>query len=204
MKTYFKLLSMVCLFFVACGRQPESKMAPGDLFNGKDFTNWVEPQNNIWWSIENGILSAKSDAGKKGSTLWTARKYTNFELELDFRLGDGTVDSGVFLRTEHEQIQLGISGSLKRDMTCSPYISGKGYPVEAQRIPELLLPKDWNHLQIRAAGAQYTVWLNGEKVMSYTSETAEKSGPIGLQLHPNREMDVFFRNIKIEEISVDQ
>ena len=89
-------------------------------------------------------------------------------MELDFRFGEGTVDSGVHVRTQ-DQIQIGISGSLKRDMTCSPYIPGKGYPVEAKNIKNLLKSRDWNTMRIRAIGNQYTVWLQDEEVMTYKS-----------------------------------
>ena len=68
-----------------------------------------------------------------GIDQWTEKEYKNFEMELGFRFIDGTIDSCIHLRNS-DQIQIGISGSLKRDMTCSPYIPGKGYPVEAKNI----------------------------------------------------------------------
>ena len=37
--------------------------------------------------------------------------------------------------------------------------------------------------------------LNGEKVMTYTLENAKLEGPVGLQLHPGKEMSIDFRNI---------
>ena len=110
------------------------------------------------------------------------------------------VDSGFFLRSEQDQIQIGISGSLKRDLTASPYIPGKGYPVEAKGVKELLKTDDWNTMKIRLINQTYTVWLNGQEVLNYTSDKMPKKGPIGLQLHPNNEMTVAFRSLKIGEI----
>lgn len=166
-------------------------------FNGKNLKGWVVPENNIWWSVENGILQAKSGPDKKGSILWTDKEYTDFVIETDFRYDEGTVDTGIFLRNDKEQIQMGISGSLKRDMTGSPYIVGKKYPVEAQNVKEILKPNDWNTIKVIAIAGYYEVWLNNKHVMSYTSDSYVKSGPIGLQLHPNTEMTASFRNIKI-------
>ncbi len=166
------------------------------IFNGEDFDGWVLPDDNIWWSVEDGVLHVKSGPDKKGSILWTDKDYTDFIIECDFKMGDGTVDSGIFIRSDHDQIQIGESGSLKRDMTCSPYIPGKGYPVEAENIPTLLKMEDWNTIRVRAIGNKYTVWLNGEEVMNYTSETATEEGPIGIQLHPNRDMTIEYKNIK--------
>ena len=114
-------------------------------------------------------------------------------------MGEGIVDSGVFVRNQ-EQIQIGISGSLKRDMTASPYIPGKGYPVEAKNVKKLLKPDDWNSMKIVAKGSNYKVWLNGEHVISYDSDTAIASGPVGIQLHGDRDMGIDYRNIRLGEI----
>ncbi len=171
-----------------------------DAFNGKNLQGWVMPENNIWWTAKDGILSAKSGPDQKGSILWTEKQYSNFIIETEFLMGDGTVDSGIFVRTKDQQIQIGISGSLKRDMTGSPYIPGKGYPVEANGVKELLKLKDWNTFKVEAIGNMYKVWLNGQQVLNYESEDGLVSGPIGLQLHPGKTMAIDFRNIKIAEI----
>ncbi len=177
-------------------QEPKLKKA----FNGKNFKGWVVPENNIWWSAQKGILNAKSGPDKKGSILWTDKEYENFIIEADFLFGEGTVDSGIFLRTEKQQIQIGISGSLKRDMTGSPYIPGKGYPVEAKDMVKILKPKEWNTIKVSAIGNVYKVWMNGIEVLNYESSDALKSRPIGLQLHPNKKMEISFRNIRIAEL----
>jgi hypothetical protein len=120
-------------------------------------------------------------------------------VELEFKFGEGVIDSGVHLRNQ-DQIQIGISGSLKRDMTASPYIPGKGYPVEAEGVQELLKMKDWNHLRIEVRGMEYVCHLNGKKVMTYTTESGKEKGPIGLQLHGGRDMSIDYRNIKVKEL----
>lgn len=170
------------------------------IFNGKNLNGWVAPENNIWWTAQDGVLTAKSGPDKKGSILWTEKEYENFIIQADFKMGEGTVDSGIFLRAEDQQIQIGISGSLKRDMTASPYIPGKGYPVEADGVKELLKLDDWNTMKVQAQDNVYTVWLNGQEVMNYTSDNATDRGPIGLQLHPNNEMTIDFRNIMVAEL----
>lgn len=174
------------------------------FFNGKNLDKWVvEPENNKWWTVDNGILHAKSDPSKTGSILWTEEEFEDFVVQLDFKMGTGTVDSGIFMRgdgADAPQIQIGESGSLKRDMTGSPYVPKKGYPVEAERIQELLKPNDWNTMKAQAIGNVYTVWLNGEKVMTYSQENVKLKGPIGLQLHPNRDMTIDFRNISVARL----
>ena len=193
-----KCAFLAMLAFLIIVQAGEQELTP--LFNGSDFSRWQEPENNIWWTIEDDVLIGKNDPELKGSTLWTSKEYKDFVLQLDFRFGPGSVDSGVFIRKVSEQIQIGISGSLKRDMTCSPYVAGKGYPVEAVGVAALLKQDDWNTVRIQAVGNVYTVTLNGKQVLEYPSLTAVEKGPLGLQIHPGRDMQIYFRNILIAEI----
>ncbi|MGF1557687.1 MAG: DUF1080 domain-containing protein [Flavobacteriaceae bacterium] len=195
------VLSLIfTLLLAAChGQEVELK----SIFNGQDFENWIEPENNVWWSIEDGVLSVQSDPTKTGSNLWTTESYADFVVQMDFKFGEGTIDSGIFMRGEDEknpQIQIGESGSLKRDMTCSPYVPKLGYPVEAEGIKELLKLDDWNTIKAMAVGNTYKAWLNGKEVMNYTLEDATLNGPIGIQLHPGRDMSIYFKNIMVAKL----
>ena len=188
---YLALLALSAPLFA------EEKFEP--IFNGKDLAGWKAPENNIWYLVEDGILKIRSGPDKKGSVLWTEKEFENFIVELDFKFGEGTVDSGVHLRCD-DQIQIGISGSLKRDMTASPYIPGKAYPVEAEGVKELLKLDDWNHMRIEVRGMEYVCWLNGKKVMTYTTETGKPKGPLGLQLHGGKDMGIDYRDLKVAEL----
>ena len=190
-----KLLAFFLLLMVVVSTKAQDPKLK-KIFNGKTLKGWVEPSNNVWWTVNDGILFVKSTAEKKGSILWSESKYENFIIQADFLMGDGTVDSGIFLRSEHDQIQIGISGSLKRDLTASPYIPKKGYPVEA-KVKDILKLKDWNTMKVKVVGSTYTVWLNGNEVMTYTSENMPASGPVGFQLHPGNEMSCSFKNIRL-------
>ena len=195
-----KLLCGVIMLGLAGGVFAEPKLKP--IFNGKDLSGWEVPDGNDeagWYKAVDGVLKIQSGSKKKGSILWSRKKYRNFVVEFEFRMGEGRVDSGVHVRTK-DQIQIGISGSLNRDMTCSPYIPGKGYPVEAKNIKKLLRPKDWNTMRIQAIGKEYTVWLQGEKVMTYKSDSAIDEGPIGIQLHGGRNMAIDYRKLKLAEL----
>jgi hypothetical protein len=201
MKYTFSLLFSLVFTLAVFGQEKANKMK--SVFNGENLKHWEVPSDNIWWSIEDGTLWAKSDPDKKGSTLWTKKEYTDFVVQMDFKFGEGTIDSGIFMRgesPENAQIQIGISGSLKRDMTGSPYVPKKGYPVEAEGIKELLKMDGWNTIKAMAMGDSYKVWLNGKEVMNYTLENANLEGPIGIQLHPGREMTIQFKNILVARL----
>jgi len=195
-KIVITFIVLVFLTLNISAQDPALKRA----FNGKNFKGWVVPEDNIWWTVDDGIMRATSGPEKKGSILWTDKEYTDFVIETEFKYEAGTIDTGIFLRSETQQIQMGISGSLKRDMTGSPYISGKGYPKEALTAKDILKPKDWNTIKVIAIGGYYEVWLNNKHIMSYTSDNFVTKGPIGLQLHANTEMTTSFRNIKIGKL----
>ena len=195
-----KLLSCAVFLTSATALVAGPKLKP--IFNGKNLSGWEVPDGNDeagWYKAVEGVLKIQSGPKKKGSILWSKKKYRNFVMEFEFRMGEGRVDSGVHVRTK-DQIQIGISGSLNRDMTCSPYIPGKGYPVEAKNIKKLLRPKDWNTMRIQAIGKEYTVWLQGEKVMTYKSDSGTDEGPIGIQLHGGRVMGIDYRKLKLAEL----
>lgn len=197
---YSKLICCAILLVSATAIVAEPKLKP--IFNGKDLSGWEVPDGNDeagWYKAVDGVLKVQSGPKKKGSILWTEKKYRNFVVEFDFRFGEGVVDSGVHVRNQ-DQIQIGISGSLKRDMTCSPYIPGKGYPVEAKNIKKLLKAKGWNTMRIQAVGKEYTVWLQGKKVMTYNSDSAITEGPLGIQLHGGRNMGIDYRKLKLTEL----
>lgn len=179
------------------GNPKMEPLLPGNL------DQWKVPEKNIWWSLQDTVLIARNDSDKVGSILWTKKEYTDFVIELDFKFGTGTVDSGIFMRGDTErdvQIQIGISGSLKRDMTGSPYVPGLGYPVEAEGVSGLLEVDKWNTLRAMARGDSYRVWLNGTEILQYSLDSANPQGPIGLQLHPGNEMTIHFKNIRVADM----
>ncbi len=195
-------LSVLCLLSSSLLGKKDISKESSDLLGKHGLKGWKVPEGNEaskWYQVNNNILEVRSGSKKKGSVLWTKKEYQDFEVSLEFRFIDGIIDSGIHLRNS-DQIQIGISGSLKRDMTCSPYIPGKGYPVEAKNIKKLLKPKDWNQMRIRAVGQNYTVWLQEEEVMKYKSSSAKEKGPIGIQLHGSRNMKIDFQDISVKEL----
>ncbi|WP_035612692.1 DUF1080 domain-containing protein [Haloferula sp. BvORR071] len=192
MMTRYLLLASMFLSGLA-GAEPEK------IFNGTNLDGW-KVKGGEYWTATDGVLKGESDDKKQGSVLWTEKEFKDFTVELEFRFS-GDIDSGVFLRGEADQIQIGVSRSLKVDMTCSPYIGPKGkYPQTAAGVKELLKDGDWNKMKIVAKGNTYTVSLNGKQVIEYVSDTAKETGPLGLQVHPGVKMKVEFKNLTVEPI----
>jgi hypothetical protein len=183
----------------------EPKLQP--LFNGKDLTNFKAEDSKAFWRAEDGVLIGQSDAAKKGNYLWTEKEYRDFVIEFDVRWKGTTergVDTGLEMRKPHIQLQLGISGSLKVDMSGSWYTGGKpAYPEagQAKEAKTLMKPEgEWNTFRIQAKGDTFTCWINGRKASEYTDPKFSGAAPLGLQIHPGVEMKCEYRNMKIAEL----
>ena len=183
----------------------EPKLEP--LFNGKDLTGFKAEGSKEFWRVEDGVLIGENDAAKKGNYLWTEKEYGDFVLEFDVRW-KGTpprgVDTGIEMRKPKIQLQLGVSGSLKVDMTGSFYTGGKpAYPEagQAREAKTLMKPEgEWNHFRIQAKGDTFTCWINGQKASEYTDPKFSGAAPLGLQIHPGVEMKCEYRNVKVAEL----
>jgi len=197
-------ISIVFLTTVA-GIAEEPKLRP--LFNGKDLTNFKADGATEFWRIENEVLIGENNAEKKGHYLWTEKSYGDFVLEFDVRWKAGTdrgVDTGIEMRQPKIQLQLGVSGSLRVDMSGSFYTGGKpAYPQagQAKEAKKLMKPEgEWNTFRIQAKGDTFTCWINGEKASEYTDVKFSGAAPLGLQIHGGVEMKCEYRNVKIAEL----
>jgi hypothetical protein len=177
------------------------------LFNGKDLANFQAEGTKPYWRIENGVLIGENDAALKGHYLWTQKEYGDFVIEFDARwkaTTDRGVDTGVEMRKPRIQLQLGVSGSLRVDMTGSFYTGGKpAYPEagQAKDAKTLLKPEgEWNTFRIQAKGDTFTCWINDVKASEYTDPKFSGAAPVGFQIHGNVVMKTEFRNIRIAEL----
>jgi len=172
------------------------------IFNGRDLAGWKAPDPNPFWRVEDGVLIGENDAELRGSMLYTEAAYGDFVMEAEVRW-EGEIDSGFIVRRPELQLQIGVSRSLKRDMTCSFYTGGQeGYPEagQAKGTEGLLKSGDWNRIRLRARGDTFAVWLNGKQVTDYTNRKYAGPGPIGLQIHGGLKMKVEFRNVRLTAI----
>ena len=213
MKMLRRALNSRSVFLAACvflasaltGSAAEPKFKP--LFNGKDLTNFKAEDSKAFWRVENGVLVGENDEAKKGNYLWTEKEYRDFVIEFDVRwktTTDRGVDTGLEMRKPHIQLQLGVSGSLRVDMTGSFYTGGKpAYPEigQAKDAKKLMKPEgEWNTFRIQAKGDTFTCWINGTKASEYTDPKFSGAAPLGLQIHPGVVMKCEYRNVKIAEL----
>jgi len=187
-------IAAIALAAVARAETPPTASLPS-IFNGQDLSGWQASSEPAYWSVVDGAIVGQSDDRKQGSMLYTEQPYGDVVVEAEVRF-TGEIDSGIMLRKPEVQVQIGVSRSLKRDMTCSFYTGT--YPEEARapKAADLLKPGEWNRIRVEAKGDTFTVWLNGEQVSQFKDAKYAAPAPIGLQIHAGLVMKVEFRNIR--------
>ena len=195
-------LGFCTLLLSLCSLYYADKSSSRNLLHNNDLSMFIVPKGNDqynWYVVEAGVLKLRSSPNRKHSVLKTKEVFSNFRCSFEFRFVEGNIDSGIELRN-NDQIQIGISGSLKRDMTGSPYIPGLGYPKHAKGVDKLLSSKEWNQMTVICEGPRYRVTLADKEVLDYQSPRAIPLGPIGIQLHGNRDMKIDFRRFFVKKL----
>ncbi len=199
-----KLFAKIFIVVVVAIWSTNVVSAQVSLFNGRSLEGWeCKPPERLedWQVVKKEIVGANPH--EKGSILWTTKKFKDFDFSLEYITETDHYDTGVFLRGESHQVQIGISGSLKKDMTGCIYapVDKKGsYPAQTDKIEEYHKVGKWNKMRIVVTGKRIQTFLNGEPFVDYEATEIPELGPVGLQLHPNVNMKVRFKNISIKEL----
>jgi predicted O-methyltransferase YrrM len=203
--------AVICGQADAAKKQEKDNVAPRGfrvLFNGKDFTGWKARQRGVdteaerakWqqnWKVEAGLI--KFDG--KGPTLWTARKFKDFVLMVDWRFPKPG-DSGIYLRGRSKN-QVNIWCNEMGSGEVWGYRTDKKLPGEIRKACTPLKKMDkpvgqWNRFVITMKGDRLTVKLNGEIVIkSAQLPGVPAEGEIALQRHGN---PIDFKNIYVKSL----
>ncbi|HEV3122026.1 MAG TPA: DUF1080 domain-containing protein [Isosphaeraceae bacterium] len=204
------LLSLAITLVLTAGPAPAPAASADDegfqpLFNGKDLSGWVTPDDKTIFSVENGEIVGKTQAGqlKKNEFLVTDKPYANFILKAKVKLSSG--NSGIQFRSKRApdgavsgpqaDAAEGFWGLLYEER-------GRGkldqYPPE--KAKELVKNNDWNEYVITAQGDHVTILFNGTKIIDRTDSKFDKTGIIALQTHAGPPMEVRFKDIAIKSL----
>jgi hypothetical protein len=174
------------------------------LFNGKDFTGWVTPDDPSIFRVEDGEIVAKTDGKlKKNEFLATAKPYANFVLKAKVKLINH--NSGIQFRSK--RAANGAVSGPQADAADGYWgllyeERGRGilerYPEE--KANKIVKKGDWNDFVITAKGQHVTIDLNGTRVIDRTDPKFEPSGIIAFQAHAGPPMEVRFKDVEIKEL----
>lgn len=163
------------------------------------------------WTVQDGVLSC---SGEGGGWWGSKAEYTDFILELDFKVPAGG-NSGVFLRatptgdpafTAFEVQILDDFAAQYKDILPAQHC-GSVYKIAAPSKQVLKQAGEWNHMKITADGDHLIVEMNGEKIVDADGKTHPEilkrspKGPVGFQ---NHHTGVSFRNIRFADLAADR
>ena len=206
------------------------------LFDGKTGANWKSEHGPTFpangWEIRNGELSCTDVGGKEGGDagdIMTLRKYSSFELTLEFRITTGAnsgikyfVDpdlnqgKGSAIGYEFQILDDAVHPDAKKGKNGNRTMGSLYDMIPAAKDKPVKPIGDWNTARILVRGAHVEHWLNGMKVVEYDRFTPEFRAmvaeskyhvwpgfadmPDGYILLQDHGFPVSFRNVKIREL----
>jgi hypothetical protein len=198
-----------------------------ELFNGKDLAGWTKRGGAATYAVEDGAIVGRSVPDTSNTFLATDKEYTDFELELDFKIDDPKFNSGVQIRShsrpegDGERVfgyQVEIDPRPDRTWSAGLYFEGGSEHREAGWLDDLADNEparkafklgEWNHLRIVANGRHIQTWLNGVPAADFTDaddQAFSPSGFIALQVHEvgdaKEPKEVRWRNIKLTALEI--
>jgi hypothetical protein len=196
------------------------------LFDGKSMNKWRKYLDDEvkGWAIEEHGMKALGLPHGQGGDIITKDQYTDFDLRLEFKIGERS-NSGIFFHVheaeEYRTVYMtGPEYQLLDDVgfpQSGPlHDTGANYDVHAPLHPQVKTLDEWNTARIVVKGSRVEHYLNGRKVVEYDMWTDEwyelknnskwknadgygkyKTGHIALQDHGGT---CNFRNIKIKRL----
>lgn len=215
MKNKKLILALALTIIAPCAIAIAQKSDWTKIFDGKTMTGWkpmaVHGGNGGVWVVENGAFVADQEKDHKGGLLGTEKKYSDYEIELEFMV-DKPVDTGLFLRTREDGMGYQITIDYRdQGFVGSLYAPTEGGFIQQNKLWEnFFRPGKWNKLRARVEGqpAHVQAWLNGTKTVDFTDNRNRfpREGYIGLQVHGGEgswgeKSKARFRDIRIKELN---
>jgi len=214
-------LTVIAVAMLLTVHQPAFAGEWQNLFDGESLDGWKASKENTQFKIVNGVILGSSS--NKTHFLFTNKEYRDFELELEAKIHDTDLNSGVQFRTSTSRAN--DKGDLREvihgpqlDLGKSPGRSGciYGQGNGGWITPEKDLVRnshmkngEWNKVRIVAVGRTVQTWINDEQVSDFKiNDDIHKrypQGVIALQVHgvkksPEIARHVSFRAIRIRNI----
>lgn len=227
MKVLTYLVFACVVLLPVCGSAQSKQDQWVSLFDGKTLDSWVQRGGKAKYEVAEGEIVGTTVPNTPNSFLCTTREFTNFVLELDFKVDDG-LNSGVQIRSHcFEQATKVESGGKEikiaakrvhgyqvevdpseRAWTGGLYDEGRrGFYLNDLKNNEAARKafkhNDWNHFRIECDRDTFKTWLNGVPATNCKDDMTG-AGFIGLQVHSvggkTERLQVRFRNIRLKEL----
>lgn len=185
------------------------------IFDGRTLDGWVQRGGRAEFRVEDGAIVGATRPGQPNSFLCTREEFSDFELDLEFKVDDD-LNSGVQVRSNAraeaalERVygyQVEIDPG-PRAWTGGIYEeAGRGWLVDLANNPDArgaFRPGDWNHFRVQCAGPAIRTWINGVPAADFEDSLTAR-GFIGLQVHGVGErrdpLEVRWRKLRLRDLN---
>jgi hypothetical protein len=181
------------------------------LADGRSFAGWEGDTNRTWRIVDGAFVGGSLTAPvPRNEFLVTTRAYTNFVLELEFKILGTNANAGIQIRSQripnhHEMIGYQADLGDPEWWGCL-YDESRRNRVLAKSDPaavgKVLRRGDWNQYRIRCEGRRIQLWINGVRTVDYTEsdDSIEQAGRIGLQIHGGPPSEAWYRKLALEPL----
>lgn len=198
------------------------------LFDGKTLTGWEQHSGTAEYRVQDGAIVGKTVPNTGNSFLCTARKYSDFIVEIEFKV-DPAMNSGIQFRSNYyeKETEVEIAGKKKKfpadrvhgyqfeiDPSARAYTGGvydegrRGWLFDLKNneaARKAFKQGEWNLARIECRGSSIKTFINGVPAADFTDDVT-KEGVIALQVHGIGKKteaigkEVMWRNIRIQEL----
>jgi hypothetical protein len=209
---YSQFFGLLPIILTVCSNISIAQEPWTPIFDGNSLTGWVQRGGIAKFEVENGTIKGTSVLDSPNSFLCTNKKYSDFILELEFKV-DPLLNSGVQIRSnsypEYKngrvhgyQVEIDPSERRWTGGIFDEARRGWLHPLDNEEAKKAFKQNQWNKFRIEAIGDTIKTWLNNTPV-SYLNDDMTKCGFIGLQVHgiskdkKKEGLSVYFKNIRI-------
>ncbi len=221
MKNIFTTIVYVFFFSLFCNAQSSGWTA---LFDGKTLHGWHKLAGDAHFTVEKGMIVGSPVLNSGNTFLATDKEYRNFILELDIKVENDKLNSGVQTRSHYDPAGHNGKGLVYgRQVEVDPssrkwsggiYDEGRRgwlYPLSLDtNAQNAFKVNEFNHYRIECIGNETKTWVNGVPAADLV-DTLDPKGFIALQVHMISDAaeagkKVYFKNIRIKtgDIAVTQ
>ena len=212
MKTSTLTVLFFCLILGGYAQNSTRNANWTSLFNGKDLNGWKQLNGKALYEVKNGVIIGTTVPDQPNSFLATEKTYTDFILELEFRVDD-RMNSGIQFRSQSlPDYYNGRVHGYQMEIDPSSRAWGGGIYDESRRgwlysleynpaAKTAFRNNEWNKYRIECYGKQVRTWVNGIPA-SHLNDTILTSGFIALQVHSISSPEEAGRRIEWKNIRI--
>ena len=208
------LLSLSATHIAA--QPPRSSEGWTTLFDGKTLNGWKVLAGSAKYDVEGDAIVGTTVAKSRNTFLVTEKLYGDFILELEVKLQDTTINSGIQFRSQYDPAKNDGQGLVygyqfeldpsSRRWTGGVYDEARRgwlYPGTLNMLPEGSFKAGvYNKVRIECIGNEIKTWIN-DRPAAYVIDDMDSKGFIALQVHSvnSDEMvgkKIWWKNIRIK------